>query len=500
MWPFRWGKRLSGKHKQQRQEGARTALIVLSCINLLNFADRYVPGSVKGLVKKDLHLTDMQTSLPATGMVIVYMVTSLIVGWLADMRLVDRRKILACGVAFWSLATFLAGFARSFAELFIFRALIGVGEAAYMTIVPPMLADFYPLADRNMVYMVFNLTGPVGGALGFVAGAVCGSIWSWRVAFFVCGVPGLAVSSLILSLNDPFPGANDSSALTAGLDSSREGRRASWVARQSVFVDVRDILAVPHWIVAEIGMVACSFTIGALSDWYDEFLLRSVPGTSVKQAGLVLGAATLLGGVGGVSLGSQVAQALKSRWQNAFFSVPALFMVPSAVMMFLSVNVTVNANLSYLFVLLAEISFFAYMAPVNTAMLNCMPVHLRARSGAMSILLSHVLGDVISPPIVGAISDSTGSLRAGMQLCWIMTVLAGLAWGLGSVFLPPLPGDDNASASKIDGEKAVSHSSLGSVLCGDRGEEEEEEDGAAAPIAGEKIGKGYGAAEGVQGC
>ena len=52
-----------------RQEGARYAIIILTSINLLNYADRYVPASVKDLIKEDLNLTDVETSLPATGMV-----------------------------------------------------------------------------------------------------------------------------------------------------------------------------------------------------------------------------------------------------------------------------------------------------------------------------------------------------------------------------------------------------------------------------------------------
>ena len=52
-----------------RQQGARAALITLTAINFLNFADRYVPSAVKSLIQADLHLTDFETSLPSTGTV-----------------------------------------------------------------------------------------------------------------------------------------------------------------------------------------------------------------------------------------------------------------------------------------------------------------------------------------------------------------------------------------------------------------------------------------------
>lgn len=55
------------KHKSIRQYGAKNALLALTAINFLNFADRYVPSAVKYLIQEDLKLSDFQTSLPSTG-------------------------------------------------------------------------------------------------------------------------------------------------------------------------------------------------------------------------------------------------------------------------------------------------------------------------------------------------------------------------------------------------------------------------------------------------
>jgi hypothetical protein len=55
------------KYPGTRQYGARFALTTLFVINLLNYADRYVPSSVKALFQDELQLTDFQTSLPTTG-------------------------------------------------------------------------------------------------------------------------------------------------------------------------------------------------------------------------------------------------------------------------------------------------------------------------------------------------------------------------------------------------------------------------------------------------
>jgi hypothetical protein len=46
---------------------------------------------------------------------------------------------------------------------------------------------------------------------------------------------------------------------------------------------------------------------------------------------------------------------------------------------------------------------------------------------------------MISPPIIGAVSDATGSLRTGLQVTWVAVLVSGAAWAAGASFLPPLP-------------------------------------------------------------
>src|SRR3978361_2396830 len=115
-------------------------------MNLLNYLDRFIPSVLKDLFKADRKLSDTQPRLPITGFIIVYMITSPIFGALADRW--PRKVLIAIGVALWSLAT---GAAVVGVVLWTFcraRALVGVGEAAYATISPTLLSDFYPATRR----------------------------------------------------------------------------------------------------------------------------------------------------------------------------------------------------------------------------------------------------------------------------------------------------------------------------------------------------------------
>ena len=100
-----------------RQFGARKGLVILFLINLLNFADRYVPSAVKQDIIDSLHITDFQSSLPNTGMIVVYMIFAVIFGTISDKEYLDRRYILCGAIIFWSAATSLAGLSTSLLTL-----------------------------------------------------------------------------------------------------------------------------------------------------------------------------------------------------------------------------------------------------------------------------------------------------------------------------------------------------------------------------------------------
>ena len=130
--------------------GARYALAILTFINLFNYLDRWVVAAVVESIKKsELALSDTQLGLVGTGFIIVYTMTSPMFGAMGDRK--RRPPLIALGVALWSIATSLAGFAQGFLSLFLARSSVGVGEAAYGTIAPALLADSFPLERRGRV-------------------------------------------------------------------------------------------------------------------------------------------------------------------------------------------------------------------------------------------------------------------------------------------------------------------------------------------------------------
>src|ERR1700680_4776032 len=174
---------------------ARWALGVLTLINLFNYLDRYVPAAlVESLRRSELHVTDTESGFLMSGFIVVYMLTSPLFGVLGDRG--RRPRIVAAGIALWSLATGLAGLARSFAALVVARSAVGVGEAAYVTISPAMLADSFPRGERGRVFAIFNAATPIGAAAGYILGGLVASHYGWRGAVFVAGLPGVAAGGV----------------------------------------------------------------------------------------------------------------------------------------------------------------------------------------------------------------------------------------------------------------------------------------------------------------
>src|SRR3982074_404376 len=190
-------------------------LAVLSFINLFSYLDRYVVSAlIESLKHSDLGLSDANLGSLMSGFLVVYTLTAPVFGALGDRR--SRPRLIAFGVACWSFATALSGFAGSYLTLLAARASVGVGEAAYVTIAPTLLSDYFPVRQRGRVMAIFFCAIPVGSALGYVVGGLVDKHFGWRAAFFVAGVSGLLLGALCFMLRDPPRGSQDAGAAQAG--------------------------------------------------------------------------------------------------------------------------------------------------------------------------------------------------------------------------------------------------------------------------------------------
>jgi predicted MFS family arabinose efflux permease len=406
------------------------ALAVLSGINLLNYLDRYVVSALlPDLQRAPMRLTDFELGTLMSGFLIVYMLAAPLFGRLGDRG--SRPRPIAIGVFLWSLATGLSGLARSYAQLLAARAMVGIGEAAYGTIAPSLLADFFSRRTRGRAFAVFNMAIPVGAALGYIVGGVMRQHFGWHAAFYVAGIPGVFLALWILWLPDPPRGAQEEGGpAEAAVRGAPSGPRpGSW----GVYLR---LLRQRPYVLTVLGYAAYTFALGGLAFWMPTFLER-VRGIPAERASAGFGEIVVLTGFVGTFIGGWLGDYWLQYSRQAYLWMSGwitLLAVPAA-------WVALAAGAPAVFypaLIVAELLLFMSTGPINTAIVNLVSPAERASAVALSILAIHLLGDVLSPSIIGALSDvsSLGAavmiVPAAVAVCAVLWLVAARA---GSVYL-----------------------------------------------------------------
>jgi MFS transporter, Spinster family, sphingosine-1-phosphate transporter len=441
------------------RRAARYALTILTLINLFNYLDRWVVASVVESIKKsELHLSDTQLGLVGTGFIVVYTLTSPLFGMFGDRR--ARPPLIALGVAVWSVATSLAGFARGFASLFIARSTVGVGEAAYGTIAPALLADSFPIERRGRVLSVFFAAIPIGSAAGYVLGGLVDQHFGWRAAFWIAGAPGLLLALLVLVVKDPPRGLHDvrESGVGGGEWEKAEGDQGSNGDDHSRNADdqprngddqsraednqvppshpppptphspltaYRHLFRNRPFILTALGYGAYTFALGGLGFWMPAFLER-VRGMPRSEATVTFGGIALVTGFVGTFAGGWLGDFFLSRWKQSYLWVSGVATLLAAPATYVAVSNPHRAV--YLpAIAIAEVLIFMSTGPVNSAIINVVKPAERATALGLSVLVMHLIGDIPSPPLIGIVSDHT-SLERAFMLVPIAIVIAGCVW------------------------------------------------------------------------
>jgi len=429
--------------KVQRTAGARIALLLLLSINLFNYIDRYVLAAAVPQIRQTFfgetsaapvansawvtHFLSWfeQTfrfkpenaliGLLSMAFMVVYMLAWPVFGRLADK--VYRWLLIGSGVILWSLASGASGLATGFSILLLTRCFVGIGEAAYGPIAPTVISDFYPVQVRGQVLSWFYLAIPVGSAVGFIVGdQFARSALGWRWGFYSVVVPGILLGIWALLMPEPPRGMADRIDIA-------EKPQVRWK-------DYLVLARTPSYVLDTLGMAAMTFAIGGIGFWMPDYIqeFRGVAGPVATIFGLI----SLVAGLSGTLLGGIVGDKLRSRLPGSYFLVSGVAMLVG----FPLFLVTLRAPfpLAWLFVFLACFCLFFNTGPVNTILANVTHPAIRATAFAINILVIHLVGDVISPLVIGLLAD-----RFNMNIAFVLVVtmflVSGVLWLCGAKHL-----------------------------------------------------------------
>lgn len=374
------------------------SLCLLTGLNLLDYLDRQILSAVLPPLQQELGLSDERAGTIGTAFMLGYFLTSPIFGYLGDRM--PRRWLVAAGVFVWSLGTLLSGHASAFEMLVLFRVLVGFGEASFGTISPGWIADLFGPKRRNNAISWFYLAIPVGSALGYLLGGWIGAKYGWRAAFLWAGYPGLLLAFTLFLLREPARGASEPDDASAGAkrgDAPLGWRSYSLLGKY------------PSYLLVVAGYVAQAFAMGGFSFWAPTFLVR-VHRMELSAASGFFGQALVITGLLATLGGGYLATAWQRRTGTGYawvLALSAIAAVPAAFAAFASRDLT-QAKVA---LAAAMFCLFLCTGPLNTLILETVPVRMRASAVAASIFSIHMFGDLWSPQFIGYLSDRSGDLR-----------------------------------------------------------------------------------------
>jgi MFS family permease len=425
------------------------ALWLLVLINLFNYIDRNILAAVEPYVRADFFPDEFNA---ATGkmeepevaktlmgalnaaFLISFMVLAPVFGALA--LKMSRWLLIAVGVVVWSLASGASGAAELFGQqlgghivplfgyalpmayivMLLTRVFVGVGEAAYGPVAPDIIADMFPVERRGQVMAWFYTAIPLGGAIGYALGEIIYK-WRghWRDSFYSVVLPGIALGVWCLFMKEP-------------------KKETKGPARAPAWGDYADLFRVPSYTLNTVGMTFMVFAMGGLAFWAPAFLKfkGAQPMFGIPPA-TFFGLTTAVLGIISTILGGMAGDALRHRFSGAYFIVSGLAMLLAAPLLIAVVYLDFpNAWLP-----LAGFVFclFFNTGPTNTILANVVRSDLRARGFAINIFIIHLLGDVASPPLMGAITGKDNRWDLSFLLVSAVVFVGGIAWLCGSAFL-----------------------------------------------------------------
>ncbi len=407
--------------------GTRTyrtyVLSSLLIVYIFNFIDRSIFAILTEPIKTSLLLEDWHMGLlGGLAFAMFYTTLGIPIARVAERK--SRMMIIIASLTVWSLMTVLCGFATSFLTLFIFRLLVGVGEAGCTPPAQSVIADYFKPTSRATAASIYALGVPLGGMLaGLSAGPIndyitghnvnalfgsWGWTWAqnliawenvegWRIAFVAVGLPGVILAVIIgLTVKEPPRGYSDPP--NANSKSAPDG----------FVVALKGLMRKPTYVHVVTGAAIASFAGYGIAAFSTSFLLRT-HNLTLTEAALIFSLVLGLMAAVGVFLSGYLADKLSKRYPTALSWMPALGMglsVPLYWMGYLSPTVTMMIPP----LMLAAMLHYFYLGPMYAVSAGVVDSRTRATAVAITLFAVNLIGIGLGPTLAGVLSSVLKSM------------------------------------------------------------------------------------------
>ena len=391
--------------------------ILLFLLYFFDYVDRLVVTSLFPFIKADWGITDAQC-----GMLVSAVYWSIVIFTFPVSILVDRwsrKKTIGLMAVIWSLATAACALTRNFSQLRAARLVIGIGEAGYAPGGTAMIAGLYPEEKRSRMMGIWNMSIPLGSAVGIALGGIIATHWGWRHAFGLVALPGLIVAILFFFVKD-----------YKTVELTKTVKETSAKVKMKTGEIAREFLHTPSLILTYFGFAAMVFVTSSLMTWLPSFLNR-VYNIPVDQAGMKVGIIMMMAIVG-APLGGFLADMWTKKRKNARLLLSALSAILSAVIFYMAF-VLFTGSTQYILLLAGGLTVMTFVPAAAAVTQDVVHPGLRAVSYAFCVIVQNLLGASVGPVFIGAMSDKYGIAAAVAMLPLFLVVAAGLFF-IGSFF------------------------------------------------------------------
>lgn len=380
---------------------ARAGVVLLLAIYVVAFVDRQVLALLVTPIRRDLGIDDTRMALLlGFAFVTFYTLLGLPLSTLADRW--SRRGTIGLGLVAWSAMTIACGASQTYAQLFLARMGVGLGEAALSPAAYSWIAASFPPHARSRAIGAYSMGIYLGSGLAFVAGgavvelAQAASVahgpfagWKpWQATLVITGSAGVLLAPLVLTLREP-------------VRASAHAAAATW---SDLVRWLRAHARVIGW--HHLGFALLSWSGYAVNLWIPSVLERA-HGWTRTQAGVGYGIVLGVCGALGVYLGGALADRRRARdpapaavHAHVGFLAAACAAPCAALLAFAPSG-------GVLLALLAPLSFAtaAGFGVAAAGVQELAPPMLRARASAVYLLAINLVGGGLGPLSVSLLSD-----------------------------------------------------------------------------------------------
>jgi MFS family permease len=369
-------------------------LFLLFLVYGLSYVDRQILSILMEPIRQEFNFGDTELGvLGGVAFAIFYATLGIPIARFADRH--SRVNIIAMSLLVWSVATALTGRAVGFWHLFLARVGVGVGEAGCNPSAYSIISDYFPAKKRATAQSVYSLGVYLGQFLGFVTAGYVAHEYGWRAAFYVVGLPGVAMAIIVkLTLREPPRGFSEPTGYVPT------------AAPQATAV-LSKLGSLPSFRNLSLASGLHALVAYGLNSYYSAFLMRS-HGMSLKETSTALAIITLTGGLAGTYLGGKLSDLFAQRHggdPRYQMWVPAwslLLNIPAWLLALL-----LPSQYASMALMIPAIALGAtYLGPSIAATHQLVGVRERAVSGALLLFVLNLIGIGIGPMLTGVISDA----------------------------------------------------------------------------------------------